>query len=161
MLCCSFPHYPTMVLNLNLYTQKFLILPPRLAFVISCRLNHLQHKEPNIFLLTKVHMSKLSQELTQIAHKESLHTFHAKEKFSHNKFFHKAKYKILDEIGLILGLGVKICFNLCFFFFMQFHVTFFLMSPISQKLKVFVLHTYFTDNFINFGFFFCFSRVKI
>ncbi len=58
-LCCSFPHYLMMVSNLNLYTQKFLILPPHFAFVISCHLNHLQHKEPNIFLLAKVHMSKL------------------------------------------------------------------------------------------------------
>jgi len=76
--------------------QKFLILPPRLAFVISCRLNHLQRKEPNNFLLAKVDMSKLSQELTQIAHNESLHTFDTREKFSHNKFFHNVKHKILD-----------------------------------------------------------------
>ncbi len=107
-----------MVPNLNLYTQKFSILPPYLASVISCHLNHLQHKEPNIFLLAKVHLSNCSQELTQIAHKESLHTFHTREKFSHNKFFHNAEHKILDEIGLILGLGVKICFNLCYFLFM-------------------------------------------
>jgi hypothetical protein len=65
-----------------------------------------------------MHMSKISQEFTQIAHKESLHTFHIREKFSHNKFFHNAKHKILDEIGLILGLVVKICFNLHYFLFM-------------------------------------------
>jgi len=146
--CCSYPHYLMMVPNLNLYTQKFLILPPCLAFTISFHLSHLQHKEPNILLLAKVHMSKLSQELSQITHKESLHTLHAREKFSRNKFFHNTKHKILNEIGLILGLGVKIYFNLRYFLFMQSHVTFFLCHQFHKNWGFSSYHTYFMDNFI-------------
>jgi hypothetical protein len=53
-----------MVPNLDHYTQKKLTLLPPLASMVSCHLNHLQCKEPNILLLVETRMSKLSQEFT-------------------------------------------------------------------------------------------------
>jgi hypothetical protein len=60
-----------MVCDLNHHIQKFVTLPPTCN---SCHLNQLQCKDPNI-LLIEAHMSKLSQELTQIAHRPSMQFF--------------------------------------------------------------------------------------
>jgi len=69
-LCCSSSHFPMMVHHLN-----------------CCKERHI--------LLAGMHMSKLSQELTQTTLKESPHILHTQEKSLHDKFSCTTKQKIL------------------------------------------------------------------